>query len=43
MKYIQCFPGLFLEAVGVGEMGILMAAQLDCDYTHHFEDPDEMS
>jgi hypothetical protein len=35
--------GLFLEAVAVGEMGIVMAARLSCDYNQDFEDPDEMS
>ena len=41
--YLLFVSGLFLEAVAVGEMGIVMAARLNCDYNDDVEDPDEMS
>ena len=41
--YALLVSGLFLEAVAVGEMGIVMAARLNCEYNYDFEDPDEMS
>jgi len=35
--------GLFIEAVAVGDMGIVVAARYNADCEDYFEDPDEMS
>ena len=32
-----------MEAVAAGEMGIAVAARLNCDYNEDIEDNDEMS
>ena len=43
IKSYLSFLGLFMEAVAVGEMGIVVAARLNCDYNEDLEDPDETS
>ena len=41
IKSYLSFLGLFMEAVA--EMGIVVAARLNCDYNEDLEDPDETS